>query len=277
MLLRPVHSLRISLRTEHTKKIVWTLLLLSTALLAASIAHAQIPAEKPAGYVNDYAGVLSGAARQRLEALATELDQKAHAQLAVVTVRSLDGRPIEEFAIDLAMKWGIGTKTRKPGDQAADRGVLLLLAVEDRRDRIEVGYGLEGIIPDGRAGGILRSLTPYLRNGDYDSAISMGANTIASIIAQDAGVTLTGAVPIRGRSSQNDSPISIGTVLFILIFLLPLLAITRRAGPGGGIWYGGGGYGGGWSGRGFSSGGGGGGFGGFGGGSFGGGGASGSW
>jgi uncharacterized protein len=248
---------------------VLLLLQLGTVLPAL----AQMPKEKPAGYVSDYAGVLSGNVRQRVEALATELDLKAHAQLAVVTVTSLEGRPIEDFSIDLATKWGIGTKARRAGDQTADRGVLLLLAVQDRRDRIEVGYGLEGMIPDGRAGGILRSMTPYLRTGDYDSAIAYGAASIASIVAQDANVTLTGTVPIRRVAEDRQPQISPGIIILILLFAVPFLLFARRIGPGGGMWYGGGGGygGGGWSG------GGGGGFGGFGGGSFGGGGASSNW
>lgn len=161
------------------------------ALLFTTVqGKAQFPTQKPTGYVNDLAGVLSPAARQQLEALCAELDQKAKAQLAIVTVRSLQGRPLEEFTVDLATKWGIGPK-------GSDRGVMLFLAIQDRRNRIEVGYGLEPIIPDGRAGSILRDMTPYLRNGDYDGAMRLGASTIAQIIAQDAGVTL--AAPIVPR------------------------------------------------------------------------------
>src|SRR2546430_11280603 len=93
-------------------------------VLAGLQSYAQMPSEKPAGYVSDFAGVLSPGVQQQLEALATEMDQKAHAQLAVVTVKSLEGRPLEEFAIDLAMKWGIGHKG-KVGDETKDRGVLL--------------------------------------------------------------------------------------------------------------------------------------------------------
>jgi uncharacterized protein len=235
-------------------------------LFAGLPAHAQMPKEKPTGYVSDFAGVLSPAVREQLENLSTELDQKAHAQLAVVTVKSLEDRPIEDFAIDLATKWGIGTKAKKAGDATADRGVLLLLAVGNRRDRIEVGYGLEPIIPDGKAGGILRSMTPYLRNGDYDSALALGASSIASIIAQDANVALDAngprVAPNSGGEDEGRQQISLFKIIVILIVLLPFLFFSRR----GGFWTGGGGFSGG-----------GGGFGGFGGGSFGGGGSSGSW
>ncbi len=248
--------------------------LLGLLLSASPHARAQMPAEKPQGYVSDFAGVLSGAAKAQLEALSTELDQKANAQLAVVTVKSLEGRPVEDFTIDLATKWGIGSKAKKAGDATADRGVLLFLAIGDHRSRIEVGYGLEPIIPDGRAGDILRSMTPYLRNSDYDSAVALAASSIAAIIAQDAKITLGAALPRPTRSRDDgSSPISLLRVILILFVALPFLLFSRRRG---GIFYGGGGYGGGWGGgSGFSGGGGG--FGGFGGGSFGGGGASGSW
>ncbi len=260
--------------TFNRKRIAFASVLLAWLVLSAGLqAHAQMPAAKPAGYVSDFAGVLSPAAQQRLEALSTELDQKAHAQLAIVTVKSLEGRPLEEFTIDLATKWGIGYKG-KIGDETKDRGVLLFLAVDDHRDRIEVGYGLESIIPDGRAGSILRSMTPYLRNGDYDSAVLLGASSIASIVAEDAKVTLGSALPrsARQESGEDEQPLSLLKILIILAILLPFLLLSRRRS---GIWYGGGG----WGGGGWSSGGssGGGGFGGFGGGSFGGGGASGNW
>jgi uncharacterized protein len=236
-----------------------------------------MPKEKPKGYVSDFAGVLSGTAQAQLEALATEIDQKAHAQLAVITVKSLEGQPIEDFSIALATKWGIGNKAKKAGDQTADRGVLLIIAVNDHRDRIEVGYGLEPIIPDGRAGDILRSMTPYLRNGDYDSAVSVGATSIAAIIARDANITIDASLPRPAtlrRESDGEGHVSPLTVIVILLFLAPFLLFGRRGGRSGGFFFPGGGWGGG---GGFSGGGGGGGFGGFGGGSFGGGGASGSW
>lgn len=248
---------------------------LAALLLVAILSlQAQMPTTRPKGYVSDFAGVLTPAARQQLEGLATELDQKAHAQLAIVTVKSLQGRPLEDFTIDLASRWGIGYKGKTHTDDKADRGILLFLAIQDRRSRIEVGYGLEPIITDGRAGSILRSMTPYLRKDDYDSAVLLGAESIASIIAHDTGVSLSG-VAVRTRAPQDQpAPISLGKILFILLFLSPLFFIGRRHGPGG-FWYGGP-YVGGWGGGGFG-GGGAGGFGGFGGGGFGGGGASGSW
>jgi uncharacterized protein len=249
------------------------------AALVPCAAGAQAPNLKPQGYINDFAGVLSPATRQQLTDLATELDQKTKSQLAVVTVHSLDGQPIDDYSIGLAEKWGIGSK------KAGDTGVMLLLAIGDHQDRIEVGYGIEPILTDGMAGDILRSMAPDLRRGDYDAAVTMGATQIASIIAKANHVQLTGMpqLPRRRPSQGQGSPLG-GLLWLLILFGLPFLMFPRRSRGG---WYGGsmsgfiiggilgsmlgGGMRGG--GGGFSSGG----FGGFGGGGFGGGGASGSW
>jgi uncharacterized protein len=237
-----------------------------------------MPASRPAGYVSDFAGVLSAPGKQRLEALCKELDEKTHSQLAIVTVKSLQGRPIEDFSIELATKWGIGYKGG-PRDEQRDRGILLLLAIDDHQDRIEVGYGLEPIITDGGAGSILRSIVPNLRNGDYDGALWLAAASLARPIAQEFGVTLNAlaAGPVAAAPQESQDQFSILFLLAPILFLILFSIMARRRGwrgPGG--FYGGGYYGGGFGG-GWSGGGGGGGFGGFGGGSFGGGGASGSW
>lgn len=248
--------------------------MLLVALLTPLLARAEKPQDlKPQGYVNDFAGALSPDTRTKLTALCTELDQKAHSQIAIVTVHSLDGDSIEDFSIQVAQKWGVGPKS--------DRGVLILLAVDDHKYRVEVGYGLEEILPDGKVGGFGRDIVPALRQGDYSGAVLQLTGSIAGVIAQASGVALTAAPAARQRSGRQDRGISPGVLAVIVIFFLvfgglrfflPLGLLGRRRGMwGGGPWIGGGfgGFGGG--------GGGGGGFGGFGGGSFGGGGASGSW
>jgi uncharacterized protein len=248
----------------------------------------QVKNLKPQGYVNDFAGVLSAQAKDKLTAICAEVDQKTKAQIAVVTVSSLEGEPIEQFSNDLATAWGVGPK------QAA-RGVLILLATGDHRYRFEVGYGLEPILFDGKVGGFGREALPFLRQNDYNSAILLMTERVAAVIADDQHVTLTtlSAVPAPAPESDN-SPASgsdtwvIWAILFAFFIFFPLLGLLSRIffggsippRRGGGGWMGGPWYGGGWSGGGGGSwggGGGGGGFGGFGGGSFGGGGASGSW
>ena len=236
---------------------------------------AQAPLPKPTGFINDYAGVLNPGVVGQLEALGAELKQKTKAEVAVAVIKSLEGDSIERYAITLAEQWGVGDKE--------DRGVLLLFAIEDRKLRIEVGYGVEPILPDGRAGEIREQMRPALQAGDYDRAVTIGFLGVAQIVAADAGVRLTG-MP-RAQTTSRPGRRSRGLRgLWPLIFLFPFL-FARRRGPGG--WHGGavtsalilGGLGGmgrgGYSGMG--GGGGSGGFGGFSGGGFGGGGASGSW
>lgn len=258
-------------------------LLLGACFAMPAVAEAQAPEQlKVKNYVSDFAAVLSPAARDQLNALAAELDKKADAQIAVVTVKTLDGRPIEDYSIDLATRLGIGPK-------ASNRGVLVLLAVNDHQYRIEVGYGLEAILPDGKVGGIGREAVPYLRQNNYDAAVQLMTRSVADVIAADRGVKLTGAPPPAPPQENGGRQLTSAEIFLLFFAIFIVFSILRRAagggsrinryggGPGGGWWIGptmGSGWGGGFGGGG---GGGGGGFGGFGGGSFGGGGASGSW
>jgi uncharacterized protein len=252
------------------------LLCLSTAVLFGERVE-DLP--RPTNYVSDFAGVLSPQTVQRLNALCYAVDRQAHAQIAVVTIKSLDGEPIENFATDLEDKWKVGAK-------GTDRGILLIFAIQDRKRRIETGYGLEGILPDIKVGAIGDSIRPQLQVGNYDAAISSAVMQVAQVIAADAGVTLQ-AVPHRGPPQRQVQQISLGELLIGGLVLLVILFLVGRFAPPGtlgfllGMFLGGGfGGGGGRGNDGFGGGGfggGGGGFGGFGGGSSGGGGASGDW
>ena len=196
----------------------------------------------------------------------TELEQKTGAQVTVATFPSVEGGDVDGAAVDLFKAWGIGKKGK-------DNGVLILAAIEDHRARIEVGYGLEGVIPDSTAGSILRQeIFPEFKQGNYGQGLTNGAAAIAQLIAQDKGVTLTGQVSVTDGGSGGLG--FWGTIALFLVIFIILSALNRRGRGGfwGGGFYGGGFYGGGWG-----SGGGGGGFGGFGGGGSGGGGASGGW
>jgi uncharacterized protein len=236
---------------------------------------AESPSElKPTGYVNDFAHVLDANTVAQLEDLAQQIDAKAHAQIAVVTINSLTGSDIESYAVDLYKKWGIGSKS-------TDRGVLILLAPNDHKYRIEVGYGLEAILPDGKVGGFGREAVPLLRQNNPSGAVLLLAERVADVIAQDSGIQLTGPrpeAPTRDREELRQKISLAKVIIFLVIGLIVLLTPLRSllfwlllSGGGGG--WGGGGFGGGGN----FGGGGGGGFGGFGGGSSGGGGASGSW
>ncbi|MHB1675013.1 MAG: TPM domain-containing protein [Acidobacteriaceae bacterium] len=245
--------------------------------LTVSVGHAESVNDlKPTGYVNDFAGVLSPETRSHLEQLCTEVDQQAHAQIAVVTIHTTGDDTIDDFAVRLEEKWKVGQK-------GTDRGLLFLLATDDHHYRFEVGYGLEGILPDGKVGSIGREMVPYLREGNYDAAVTLATQDVANVIAQDVGVTLKTPAEDLGPAPQPH-PASAVKDFLLATFAIFVFISLLRSGPNGwagfllGMFLGnmmGGGRGGG---GGFGGGdGGGGGFGGFGGGGSGGGGASGSW
>jgi uncharacterized protein len=233
----------------------------------------------PEGYVNDFAGVLTPETRQSVEDLCTQVDRQAHAQIAVVTIKTIDPEKsgatpsIEEFATALEDKWKVGKK-------GTDRGVLMLLVMNPRRGRIEVGYGLEGILNDAKVGDIGREMAPFAQQGNYNQAVPLGVREIANIIAADAGITLRGAPAVHTyhREPQPQAQLSLFQVLLFGGIVLVVIVVLIRTGHIGMLFLllfnlmGGGGGGGG---RDDDRGGGG--FGGFGGGSSGGGGASGDF
>jgi uncharacterized protein len=187
--------------------------------------------------------------------------------------------PVEQFTHDLFTAWGVGPKQK-------DRGVMILVAPNDRKYWTEVGYGLEPILPDGKVGGFGREAIPFFRQNDYSGAVLLMAERVASVIAEDRKITLdslSGAPAAPSKPERPVSPVSsvIWGLIFIVFIFFPVLGFVLSLLFGGAIgssrrgggWYGGGS----WGGGGFSGGGGGGGFGGFGGGSSGGGGAGGGW
>src|SRR5437763_7282084 len=167
----------------------------------------------PTDYVNDSVHVLNQTTIAQLDDISQQIAQKAHAQIAVVTINSLDGSDIESYAVDLFHKWGVGSK-------ATNRGVLILLAVKDHRYRIEVGYGLEPILPDGKVGGFGREAVPLLRQNDYNGAVLLLTSRVANVIAQDAGVQLTGASQPAPNPDNGLSPRAIFWIIVVIIIVL---------------------------------------------------------
>src|SRR5438132_7005656 len=196
------------------------MLLVMAVLSAAALSLAE-PASQlhPTNYVSDFAHVLSPDTTAELNDTCQQIDQKAHAQIAVVTINSLDGSDIESYGNNLYKQWGVGSK-------ATNRGVLVLLAVKDHKYRIEVGYGLEPILPDGKVGGFGREAVPLLRQNDYNGAVLLLTSRVANVIAQDAGVQLTGA---KARAPTPPMGISVGGILILVIEMLVVLfeSVTR--------------------------------------------------
>jgi uncharacterized protein len=253
--------------------------------LAAGLAAAvDFTALQPQGYVSDFGQVIDPANRAEIESYCAAVERATGAEIAIVTIPSLEGEPAEDVANALFRRWGVGKK-------GANEGIMLLLSIRDRRARLEVGYGLEPIIPDGAAGGILRTMAPFLRQGQYGPALLEAAREIGSRIAKEKGVEIDSATARRPRPRQREQQFPIGLIIGgIVLFavlsgmfggggggrhtrggfggMLPGLILGNMMGRSFGGRHSGGGFGG------FDSGGG---FGGFGGGDSGGGGASSDW
>ena len=243
--------------------------------VTASFAVTPQPPSAPDNYVVDLAGAIPADVKARLNTYLKELEQKTSAQMVILTINSLDGESIDEFSIGMAHnKWKLGQKGK-------DNGLLLVVAVNDKKYRIEVGYGLEGTLPDSMAGSLGRQyLVPYLRKGDYGSGIFNASLAIIKTIADAHGVEITGmpgATAIKPKSKKGVGLNDLIWIAILVMFIGPFFLSRLRGRSSGGYWGGPGGFGGGGFG-GFGGGGGGdGGFGGGGGGGFGGGGASGDW
>lgn len=269
---------------------------LITAALAVAVVAAAMGAvpfaeargwPAPRRHLSDFAGIIEPAFVDSIEALAVEVEEKTGAEIAVVTLNDLAGETIDPIAVDLFHEWGIGGKGN-------DDGVLLLLARDERKVRIEVGYGLEGILPDGKCGAIIRGvMAPDLRADRFGAGLLRGTEAISGVIADDRGVILArrgrGVAPQTESGGSSRSRGSFGALLFVaIVFILMSAMFARQRATWGGSrtrrrgWYDPwGGFGGGLGGLGGfgggGGGGGGGGFGGFGGGKSGGGGASGGF
>ncbi|MBS1776848.1 MAG: TPM domain-containing protein [Bacteroidetes bacterium] len=239
-------------------------------------------APNPPRLVNDFAHVLNAQQIDALEAKLTDFDKTTSTQITLVTIPTLDGYEVPDYAVTLANKWGIGRKGK-------DNGVLVLAAIQDHRMNISTGYGLEGALPDVITGRIIRNeMAPAFRQGDYYTGFDK---------AIDAIIAATKGEYTADSSTNKNKNISVGSIIAtILVIFIILWIISRNSGGGGGNYMSGrgsrgmggafwGGFlgsnmGSGWGSSGggdWGSGNSGGGFGGFGGGGFGGGGSSGSW
>lgn len=217
-------------------------------------------------YAQDYGNVLSRETENRINRLSTELQSRTRAQIVVVTIPSLQGEPLEEYSLALFRKWGIG-------DRKLNNGVLILLSIAEKKSRIEIGYGLEGALPDAKTGRIQdQFMRPGIESGDFNTAVMNSylavLQEVAKEYSQQLKTTARTSPKKRGVTAEWDSLpgwaqllVGIGGILFLLIdwFVLGgfftrlffVMAASGRGGRGGG--WSGGGFGGGSGGGGGSS------------------------
>jgi uncharacterized protein len=262
--------------TRSIRPLCWLLFALFLVPARPLLAEKVADLPTPTGYVNDFAGLLTPSGKQQIESLCTQVQKQTGAEISVVTIKTLDDdQTVEDFTVALEEKWKVGKRGK-------DNGLLILLVQNPRKLRTEVGYGLEGILPDSLVGRIQQQMVPLLHRNDYDGGLLLGVQDYANVIAKDAGVTLQqpdGGQPYPDAyyHRQRAQPhLGIGGIIGGVI-IVALLILMIATGNGGWLWVllmmlmNGGGRGGGFGGDGDGDGGG---FGGFGGGSSGGGGAS---
>ncbi len=243
------------------------LLILSLSVSAFAAKNTPYPPPTQKFFVNDFADCINESDEQKMQSMAEELYKKTGAQVVCVTVNSLDGKEVRDYALGLGREWGIGSKNND--------GVLLLLSVEERQIDIEVGYGLEGALPDGKTGRILDNYAmPYLKSDDFSTGLREAFSALIGETATEYGVEINGS-SLAPDEDEDEYKSSKAVIIDFIIFIIIVFAIRKITGRTPFIFFGGGGNhhsGGGFSGGGFSGGS----SGGFsgGGGSFGGGGSS---
>jgi len=183
---------------------------------------------KPQGYVSDFAGVVDSASKSRIETFAAHLRASTGAEIALVTIPSLEGEPLEDVSIEIARAWGVGRR-------AENDGILLLLAIQDRRSRLEVGQGLESVLPGSLDGDVLRQMRPALRAQRYGEAMMAAAETLGASVAGARHVRFDERLPRHMRPTAANSlpwpflmfiPVELGLLGFLVVYAV------RRAGGG---------------------------------------------
>lgn len=171
-------------------------------------------------YVQDYANIISNDIREDMLRMSYLLKEKTTAELVVVTVNSLENRSIEEYALQLFRQWGIGSSDK-------NNGVLLLVAPQEREVRIEVGYGLEGAINDGKAGAILDEMIPYFRSEDYSTGIAVAYSLLVHEIGREYDIDTTELFNNIANINPVSlpEPLTLAEVIFLFLFLFFTIVI----------------------------------------------------
>lgn len=197
-------------------KIKFTALIFAIVILFANIcayAKVEIPQATDRFFVNDYANVIDGATEDYIFDKGKTYNANGGPQIVVLTMESIDGASVEKFALDTAREWGIG-------DKEENNGVLILLVIDSRDIRIEVGYGLEGVLNDGKCGRFIRRATDLLSAGDYSEGIKQIYDDVIGELENPTSDT-----------DMDDDELS--TMLVIFIMLIVVIIISRTIGRGG--------------------------------------------
>jgi len=228
-----------NLHLKSTGFLFLFVILVSLCLFVPS-AEAAETFPKPRGPVNDFAGVIDAHSKSMIERVVREVWEKTATAVVIATLTTIDDNDPADYANRLYEAWGIGKK-------GEDKGVLIFFALKERRVRIETGYGVEGILPDGRVGEILDVyVVPYFKKGEYSKGLLNSVVAISSVIAKDAGVTISGnrltqkSRRAERKKSGNLFSLILAFILFSMLLgtrqgraMLPFILLMLLAGGGG--------------------------------------------
>jgi uncharacterized protein len=209
-------------------------LIIAALAFGMSQAFADIKLPQPTGYVNDFAGMLSQRTVDDINAELGAYEKKSGNEIAVATVKDLQGTTVEDFAVRLFEKWKIGKKGK-------DNGALLLIAKDERKVRIEVGYGLEPDLTDAQSYDIIHDvITPKLKASEYDQAVIMGVGAITTVISGGAPPTAntqpSGGIPhVKGRNFGGFIYLGFFLILGVFQWLVSVLGRTKSWWLGGAL------------------------------------------
>lgn len=195
---------------------------LTLLLVVPAFAAAKYPEPTEQFFVNDFADCISDEDEKEMFNMARALYEQTKAQVVCVTVESLDGQDIRQYGLGLGREWGIGEKDK-------DTGVLLLLSTSDREIDIEVGYGLEGALPDGKTGRILdKYAIPYLKDDDFSTGLREAFTVLVNETATELGVSVEGYTPMEDED-ETDGIERLGEfVAFLIIAIIVIILRSKR-------------------------------------------------
>lgn len=201
-------------------KSTFIITLVLSLLLSFSVFAIDLPEPTSDFFVNDFANVIDEDDEEELMAIGASLYKQTTAQVVIVTVDSLDGYEVGEYALELGREWGVGS-------EETDNGVVLLMSVSDRQVTIQVGYGLEGCLPDGKTGRILDTYAiPYLRNDDFSKGLTEAYKAITTAVCEEYGITLDvdyNATIYSGMDAETEETVAV--VSFIILFIAVLILL----------------------------------------------------
>lgn len=199
--------------------------LILSLLLSFSVFAIDLPEPTSNFFVNDFADVIDTDDEEELMAIGTSLYKQTTAQVVVVTVDSLDGYEVGEYALELGREWGVGS-------EETDNGVVLLMSVSDRQVTIQVGYGLEGCLPDGKTGRILDTYAiPYLKNDDFSTGLTEAYKAIVNVVYEEYGLEANPDYVVGNEAyNDNDEESQDGFILYLIFTLVILIVLFSRKG-----------------------------------------------